>query len=57
MRAVETPIGLDRLIRKKQPTPLAAANQQFHGVQQEATGDLRISQFVRTLKMIPGNLK
>jgi hypothetical protein len=30
MRAVETPIGVDRFIGKQQPTPLAATNQQFH---------------------------
>jgi hypothetical protein len=56
MRAVETPIGVDRFIGKQQPTRLAAANQQFHGVQQEATGDLRISEFAGALKIIPGNL-
>jgi hypothetical protein len=50
MRAVETPIGVDRFIRRKQPPPLSATNHRFHGVQQEATGDLRISEFAGALE-------
>ena len=47
-------VGVDRVVRQQQPSPLAFSNHLFHRFEQEAARDLGVSEIAGAFEIVPG---